>query len=940
MPTTNLIAPRRFALASLFVILALASVLGAAQSASAADHCVGTHPMCAGPNNYPATPAGIQSALIATNNNTNFAGPDNVYIGSGTYTMTTTIQVSPNADLAIIGEGAGSTILEAGITNISNLGVFNTGLHQVTVSGLTSRSIGYAAGSAIAATNVDLSNVELEVLALSSGVRGFYGNGTSSISDSKITLTGASATGVYSDDSLTVSDTLIESTDGTSYAINTSGNGDTRTVERTTFRNVRRGVSMDSGTLNISDSFIQLSTISGSGGISAENSNDCTTCVIDLTAENVTVVGTGANAFGISTGATGSDGIAETGTAVIRNSLVHLSGSNGAALRCTQTGDSTTASMNSSYVAAESAKITRTGTCAGADSNQLDTTSVPPTFTFTAVGDYRPAAGSPVIDAGDPAEVVGPGDEDADGLDRLIDGNADLTARIDIGAHEFQAAQPPSSAQLTASPDPANVNQSIAFTALAKEPDNGSVTYAWDFGDSTNGSGANPSHAYTGPGTYTVTVVATDNEGQQSTTTDTVQVTSGPPTTPTSVVSDQNDGFAYRGDDIVFSASGSTDPNGDDVDYKWTFTGGGVATTEADGDGVTRQADSMVNGSGPTIFTATARAVDIYGEESAPVSATVTIYNRMPTIDAILKSADTAYRGEDLTFTMDVTDVENDVMTSSWDLDDGQPATPYDNEYSMTRSYSTVGVKTISLSLRDSYYLQAGPGEVEDTATTTVNILNRDPVPGAIQHTGSLLVSDPQTFSISATESEGDAVSYKWDFGDGTSTTAKPEGAALKTYSSPGTYTVTATVLDDQGAAVIVQRTVTVAARQAVIKVGKPTKSFWPRNKGFALRVKSPLAFIPITTTEPVELRITLARVKGGYVKGKSCVKRKVGKKRCALKLAGSQRIDLTETRSNLGFGAKWAGKKLPAGTYQVTLTPQDGGPAKTVNIKVLKSKP
>ena len=95
-----------------------------------------------------------------------------------------------------------------------------------------------------------------------------------------------------------------------------------------------------------------------------------------------------------------------------------------------------------------------------------------------------------------------------------------------------------------------------------------------------------------------------------------------------------------------------------------------------------------------------------------------------------------------------------------------------------------------------------------------------------------------------------------------------------------------------------------------------------------------------ITTTEPVELRITLARVKGGYVKGKSCVKRKVGKKRCALKLAGSQRIDLTETRSNLGFGAKWAGKKLPAGTYQVTLTPQDGGPAKTVNIKVLKSKP
>lgn len=939
MPTTTFIAPRRFALASLVLPLTILALLILTHSAAAANICVGTQPSCTIENTHPATSAGIQSAVSASNN-ASHPGADTVYIAAGTYSVTTTIQVSPNADLAIVGAGKGLTILEAGVTNVINLGVYDYGSNDVSVSGLTSRSLGWASGSAIAATGVDINDIEIQVLALTTGVTGLFVNGGTKVNDAKITLTGSGATGIYSYESISVQDVEITSTDGASYGINTSGNGYTRSVQRVALRNIRRGVSMDSGTLNISDSFIQLSSMSGSGGVSAENSNDCDTCVIDLTADNVTVVGTGSNAFGFSTGATGADGIGETGTALIRNSLVHLTGSNPKALFCDQSGDSTTASMNSSYVAAPSAKITRNGTCAGADSNQLDTTSTPPTFTFAAVGDYRPAVGSPVIDAGDPAEVVGPSDQDVDGLDRLFDGNGDLTDRIDIGAHEFQAAQAPSTAQLTASPDPANVNQSIAFTALAKEPDNGAVTYAWDFGDSANGTGANPSHAYTGPGTYTVTLVATDNEGQQSTTTDTVQVTSGPPTTPTSVVSDQNDGYAYRGDNIVFSASGSTDPNGDDVDYKWTFTGGGVATTEADGDGVTRQADSMVNGSGPTIYTATARAVDIYGEESAPVSATVTIYNRMPTIDAILKSAETAYRGEDLTFTMDVTDVENDVMTSSWDLDDGQPATPYDNEYSMTRAYSTVGVKTISLSLRDNFYLQAGPGEVEDTATTTVNILNRDPVPGAIQHTGSLLVSDPQTFSISATESEGDAVSYKWDFGDGTSSTAKPEGTALKTYTSPGTYTVTATVLDDQGAAVIVQRTVTVAARQAVIKVGRPTKSFWPRNKGFALRVKSPLAFIPITTTEPVELRITLARVKGGYVKGKSCVKRKVGRKRCALKLPGSQRIDLTETRSNLGFGAKWNRKKLPAGIYQVTLTPQDSGPAKTVNIKVLKSKP
>ena len=121
MPMTANTVSRRFALASLLTLLMLTAMFGAVQSASAADHCVGTHPICVGPNNYPATPAGIQSALSATNNNTNFPGADIVYIGAGTYTMTSTIQVSPNADLAIRGEGAGSTILEAGITNISNL---------------------------------------------------------------------------------------------------------------------------------------------------------------------------------------------------------------------------------------------------------------------------------------------------------------------------------------------------------------------------------------------------------------------------------------------------------------------------------------------------------------------------------------------------------------------------------------------------------------------------------------------------------------------------------------------------------------------------------------------------------------------------------------------------------------------------------------------------
>ncbi|MGB2727362.1 MAG: S8 family serine peptidase [Halobacteriota archaeon] len=118
----------------------------------------------------------------------------------------------------------------------------------------------------------------------------------------------------------------------------------------------------------------------------------------------------------------------------------------------------------------------------------------------------------------------------------------------------------------------------------SSDSDGDPLTYAWDFGDGSTGTGVKPTHAYTAGGTYTVTLVVNDGkvDSEPSTTTADITEINDPP-----VADAGSDQTALVNEDVTFNGSGSYDIDGTITDYVWDFGDGtprtGMTTTHTYG---------------------------------------------------------------------------------------------------------------------------------------------------------------------------------------------------------------------------------------------------------------------------------------------------------------------------------------------------------------------
>jgi len=359
------------------------------------------------------------------------------------------------------------------------------------------------------------------------------------------------------------------------------------------------------------------------------------------------------------------------------------------------------------------------------------------------------------------------------------------TAYRDVVVHAHPVAS------FTTTPNPAVVGASVTFNASAsRDPDGNIVTYAWDFGDSTNGTGAITSHPYASAGTYNVTLNVTDNDSLNGTVYHDV-VVRPPPPGPRPPVADfvASPSPTDPGSPVTFDASASFDPDGTIVSYTWEFgdstVGSGVMPTHA-----------FAN---PGVYTAILTVVD---NQSLSSNATHQVTVNTPPRVAFQFSPGTIYIGVSVAFDgYASTDPDGTIASYSWDFGDGSFGTGVQPSH----VYSAKGLFGVELTVVDNLGLS-------NYTTRAVAVRDRAPqITSSAPGLGPLTLDAgaTQTFTVIAWDPDGDVLTYTWRI-DGT--VAGGNTSALNFASSDsGNHIVNVTVSD--GSLVVSREwTVTVVA--------------------------------------------------------------------------------------------------------------------------------
>ncbi|MFB6306458.1 MAG: PKD domain-containing protein [Flavobacteriales bacterium] len=289
--------------------------------------------------------------------------------------------------------------------------------------------------------------------------------------------------------------------------------------------------------------------------------------------------------------------------------------------------------------------------------------------------------------------------------------------------------------------------------------------WKWDFGDGIQSSSQNPSHEYTGPGDYTVSLVVKDDNNCQAVETKTKYIhviendLSIDFTASTRVLCNPGDTV-----DFINQSSGS-----DSLMYEWEL-GDGNTSTEINPSNIYNTEDT---------FDIKLNTTNTNGcEDSLIEEDFITVYNSNDLDFTVDKN--TACEGEVIQFINKTPGSES----QKWKFGDGNTSV----QDTSTHKYSNDSTYDITL------IVSRGGGRCEDTLTKTDLItINSKPEPG---FTSDTTRSCETPFSVNFQDTSKNASQWNWDFGDGNTATGN---SPTNSYMNEGKFDVKLIVSNTAG---------------------------------------------------------------------------------------------------------------------------------------------